>query len=150
MRRPWLGLEKERIEMAHVLIAEDEPTVRQSIVLMLTAFGHSVVEASSPREAERVAEVAVAAGRPFELLVVDYNFVGEDQDGVDLVTNYFDQYGLLPAIMLTASKDRDVREEALQAGVKEFVNKPVQSEPMRAAVERALDGRVTGRAVETK
>ena len=136
--------------MAHVLIAEDEPTVRQSIVLMLTAFGHSVVEASSPREAERVAEVAVAAGRPFELLVVDYNFVGEDQDGVDLVTNYFDQYGLLPAIMLTASKDRDVREEALQAGVKEFVNKPVQSEPMRAAVERALDGRVTGRAVETK
>lgn len=131
--------------MAHVLVAEDEPTVRQSIVLMLTALGHSAREASSPREAERVAEAAVAGGRPFDLLVVDYNFAGEDQDGIDLVETYFDQYGWLPAIMLTATKDRDVEAEALQAGVTKFLNKPVQAEAFRLVVEDALSAqRVPG------
>lgn len=136
--------------MAHVLVADDEPVVRQSVVLMLKALGHTFQEASSPREAERLAEAGVAAGQPFELLVVDYNFVGEDQDGIDLVENYFDQYGWLPAIMLTATTDRDVQHEARTAGVKEFLKKPVQVETFRTVLERALDGRPSGTTVDAR
>jgi CheY-like chemotaxis protein len=124
--------------MAHVLIADDEPVVRQSIALMLKAHGHTCAEAGSPREAERLAAAAAQQGAPFALLVVDYDFTGEDQDGIELVEALFAQHGRFPTVMLTASTNRDVRLDALDAGVTVFVNKPVQAEAFGVALAQAL------------
>ncbi|MEB3328683.1 MAG: response regulator [Candidatus Sericytochromatia bacterium] len=124
--------------MLHALIADDEPVVRQSIALMLKAQGHTYEAAGSPREAERLAEAARAEGRPYDMLVVDYHFVGEDLDGIELVEALFGLLGRLPTVMLTASTDPDVRKDALAAGVTVFVNKPVQAERFGAAVREAL------------
>ncbi|MEB3198150.1 MAG: response regulator [Candidatus Sericytochromatia bacterium] len=124
--------------MRHVLIADDEAIVRHSIALMLQALGHTYVEAGSPREATRLAAAAIAAGTPFGLLVVDYNFIGEDQDGIELVETLFARHGRLPTLMLTASTDPDVRQDALDAGVGLVLNKPVQAEPFRVALEQLL------------
>ncbi|MEB3221182.1 MAG: response regulator [Candidatus Sericytochromatia bacterium] len=124
--------------MAHVLIADDEPTVRQAIALMLKAQGHTFQEAGSPREAERLMATARQDGRTFDALVVDYDFAGEDLDGIELVETLFAQHGCLPTVMLTATTDRDVRLDAADAGVQVFINKPVQAEPFGAALRQAL------------
>jgi CheY-like chemotaxis protein len=45
----------------------------------------------------------------------------------------------VPVIAFSAHTAKDVREDALAAGCREFLTKPVNLEVLRAAVERCLD-----------
>ncbi|HET6964243.1 MAG TPA: response regulator [Acidimicrobiales bacterium] len=66
----------------HALIVDDNATNRRILREQLRSWGVTSVEAVDAYEAMRLAGEAVAAGRPFDLGVVDFNMPG--MDGIEL------------------------------------------------------------------
>ena len=107
---------RDRDEM--VLLVEDDPDLRVSVREMLTAFGHSVIEATSVDEAK-----ALAASVPDIGFVLSDVMLEGDAPGTELVT----ALSKLDVFLMTSLPQGDPRHaEALRAA-------PVLSKPFAAA-----------------
>lgn len=116
-----------------VLVVDDYDEVRALTKLAIESFGHRVVEAASGAEAVRVAQVESP-----DLILLDLSM--PNMDGFATIYRLRGLLGLrhVPVIALSAHTAREVREDALAAGCREFIPKPVLLERLRAAVERYL------------
>ena len=116
-----------------VLVVDDYDDVRVITRRALESFGYRVVEASSGAEAVRVAQ----AESP-DLILMDLSM--PNMDGFATIHRLRRQLGLrdVPVIALSAHTAREVREDALAAGCRDFITKPVQLESLKAVVERHL------------
>lgn len=76
-----------------VLVVEDEPFIRRSLVDMLIELGHEVVEAKNAADAFKS-----LSGAPFDILLTDVNLGG--QSGIDLAIQTRE---LLPGIKIIIS-----------------------------------------------
>ncbi len=76
-----------------------------------------------------------------DLIIVDLNM--PNMDGISFVKNLRNSYYNLdlPVVMLTTTSDGELKEEALEAGVNMFLNKPIQPEVLVHKIESLLDGR---------
>ena len=71
--------------MAHFLIADDVPKVRDSIRLLLEQQNHTYDEACDLIEImEAVEESESEEGEPFDLILLDYDF-GDGNTGFDAI-----------------------------------------------------------------
>ena len=116
--------------MARVLVAEDEVLIRVDVVETLEEGGHSVVgEASDGEQAIRLArEVAP------DLVVMDVKM--PKMDGLPAARQITADG---PAVLvLTAFSDKELVEEAADAGTIGYLVKPFQPPQLLAAVEVAL------------
>ena len=116
-----------------VLVVDDYDEVRDLTKRALESFGYRVVEAASGAEAVRVAQ----AESP-DLILMDLSM--PNMDGFATIHHLRRLLGLrdVPVIALSAHTAREVREDAIAAGCREFITKPVLLERLRAAVERHL------------
>jgi len=116
-----------------VLVVDDYDDVRAITKKALESFGHRVVEAASGAEAVRVAQ----AESP-DLILMDLSM--PYMDGFATIHRLRKLIGLrdVPILALSAHTAREVREDALAAGCREYITKPVLLERLRAAVERHL------------
>lgn len=116
-----------------VLIVDDYDDVRSLTKKALESFGYRVVEASSGTEAVRMAQ----AESP-DLILMDLSM--PNMDGFATIHQLRRLLGLrdVPVIALSAHTAREVREDALAAGCREFITKPVLLDRLKAAVERHL------------
>jgi AmiR/NasT family two-component response regulator len=127
----------ERSEMARVLVAEDEVLIRVDIVETLEEGGHSVVGEAGD------GEQAVKLSRELhpDLVVMDVKM--PKMDGV-VAARHISHDG--PAVLvLTAFSDKELVEEAADAGSIGYLVKPFQPAQLLAAVEVAL-----ARAADTR
>lgn len=69
-------------------------------------------------------------------MVVDVRMAG--MSGVDLLRHLAAAGAAVPAIMLTAHADDETRRRSLEAGALAFLEKPVRSDALLAAVRTAL------------
>lgn len=110
-----------------VLVADDDKAIRMLLKAMLAEGGYEVVEAGNGQEAfERALEV-----RP-HLLVADWMM--PEMDGIEL-TRALRQTKLGRAIyilILTAIESEEKLVEAFDAGVDDFVNKPLNARVLGA------------------
>lgn len=121
--------------MTHrILIADDEPTVREVVRRYLEREDFEVVEAADGPSA--LAEVGKGG---IDLLVLDLMLPGID--GVEL-THRLRQPGSgsegLPIIMLTAKTTEHDRIEGLEAGADDYVTKPFSPQELVARVRAVL------------
>ena len=116
-----------------VLVVDDYDDVRAITKKALESFGYRVIEAGSGAEAVRVAQ----AESP-DLILMDLSM--PNMDGFATIHHLRRLLGLrdVPVIALSAHTAREVREDALAAGCREFITKPVLLERLKAAVERYL------------
>jgi len=116
-----------------VLVVDDYDDVRAITKKALETLGYRVVEAASGAEAVRVAQ----ADSP-DLILMDLSM--PNMDGFATIHHLRRLLGLrdVPVIALSAHTAREVREDALAAGCREFITKPVLLERLKAAVERYL------------
>jgi CheY-like chemotaxis protein len=112
-----------------VLIVEDEPTVSLLLQDMLRDMGHTV---SGVAPSVRTA-VAVAAGAPSDLAIVDVGLVGDGGDGVDAAIALRRRFGV-PSLLMTGASFSHVGERLKAARSVGFLQKPCSY----ADVERAL------------
>jgi response regulator NasT len=121
----------ETAVLARVVIAEDEAIIRLDLKEILTSAGYDVVgESGRGDEAVRL----VAEHRP-DLAILDIKMPG--MDGLRAAREITSQYQVA-VMLLTAFSQRDLIEEARDAGVAAYLVKPFQARQLLPAVAGVL------------
>lgn len=123
--------------MKKILIVDDSATIRSLIGLVLKKRDYSILEANDGLDAiEKLSENEV------DLIIVDLNM--PNMDGLEFVRTIRANYYTMdtPVIMLTTTKDENIRKEAIRAGVNLFLNKPCDPELLLFKVESLIKGGV--------
>ncbi len=122
--RPGLGLD--------VLVAEDNVIAAKVIATFLSKLGHRVALAKNGEESlERV------RGRRFDIAFIDLRM--PKIDGLEFTRAYRAEETAdrrLPIIALTANAAEEMRQETLEAGMDDFLTKPVAPEELDEIIRR--------------
>lgn len=127
--------------MTHVLIVEDDPLLRRSLTLNLTARGYTVDETGNGEDALRL------AGRRLpDVVFVDLGL--PSISGLDVIVG-LRAFTSVPVIVLSARGAERDKVEALDAGATDYVTKPFGIEELLARLRvaeriRGEQQRVTG------
>src|SRR5262245_25338834 len=116
---------------ATVLVVDDEPLIRWSLVNRLKEEGFRALEASTASEA--VAQHRDGA----DLVLLDYAL--PDANGLQVLKQIKETDPDTLVIMLTANTDVGVAVEAMKAGAFHYANKPFDLDEMMLLVEKALE-----------
>ncbi|MCL2652382.1 MAG: response regulator [Propionibacteriaceae bacterium] len=126
---------------ARVVVAEDEALIRLDLVELLNDEGYEVVGQASD------GETAVAMARELEpdLVVMDVKM--PVMSGIEAAEIISDER-IAPVVMLTAFSQRDLVEQAREAGAMAYVVKPFDASDVVPAIEMAMARFAELRAVE--
>ena len=114
-----------------VLIAEDEALIRLDLAEMLREEGYEVVgEAGDGQEAVELAEKLTP-----DLVIMDVKM--PRRDGIDAAAEIATKR-IAPIVVLTAFSQRDLVEQARQAGAMAYVVKPFDASDVVPAIEIAM------------
>jgi two-component system sensor histidine kinase/response regulator len=121
-----------------VLVAEDNPFNQQLVELLLRRQGHDIRVVSDGREA-----LAVLEQDRFDLMLLDVHMPGCDGFQVIEALRRREQAtgGHLPVIALTARAMKSDRERCLQAGMDDYLAKPIAAAELVRVMDRVLAGR---------
>jgi CheY-like chemotaxis protein len=126
------GEQADGVARPRILLAEDDPSLREMVLDILTDAGYEVVAAANGREAlERLAD-----GR-FDLLLVDEVMPGAT--GRELLARLRARGSSTPALLWSGHAALS-EEERARLGVVEVLRKPVGLRALEEAVRRALGG----------
>ena len=122
--------------IAHVLLVDDEPTLREPLAEYLTGQGFRVSEAQSAAAARTL----LLAEHP-DIALVDIMMPGED--GLSLTRHLIEAQDM-PVILLTAKGEATDRIVGLEIGADDYVTKPFEPRELVARIRSVL--RRAGRA----
>ncbi|HKJ76916.1 MAG TPA: phosphate regulon transcriptional regulator PhoB [Gammaproteobacteria bacterium] len=116
-----------------ILLVEDEPAIREMVVMALTRNGYEVEEAGDAR----AAEVRLADRLP-DLILLDWMLPGTS--GMELARRLRrDAYTEdVPIIMLTARTEEDDRVRGLEVGADDYITKPFSNRELAARIKAVL------------
>ncbi|NOZ02877.1 MAG: response regulator [Deltaproteobacteria bacterium] len=116
-----------------ILIVDDEEVNRRILMAALAPLGHEVVTASNGLEAMR--EVR---DNPPDVILLDV--IMPEMDGYEVVRNLKgkDEFRFIPIVMVSGLKDEKARVTAFEAGVDDFLIKPVGRTEIKARVGSLL------------
>jgi CheY-like chemotaxis protein len=119
-----------------VLLVEDNPVNMLIAAAMLERWGMRVTQAEDGRQALDVLERAAADGRPMHAVLMDLQMpVMSGHEAARILRTQ--AWGRdVPVIALTAAALVSERDEALRAGMDDFLTKPIDAEKLRATLER--------------
>ncbi len=123
-----------RLRGARVLMAEDNAVNMMIAVAMLELWGVRVAQAVDGRAAVDAVHAAARAGEPFDAVVMDVQMpiMGGHEAARELRRHY--SAAVLPILALTAAALVSERDEALAAGMNEFLTKPIDATKLRQAL----------------
>jgi two-component system cell cycle response regulator CpdR len=119
--------------MAHILIAEDEGSLRKLLARALAEDGHTVVTACDGAEA---IEALANDGGKFDLLLTDINM--PVMDGIALALAAGRDHPQMAILLMTGYADQRERAHGLEALIRDVITKPFSVADIRRTVERAL------------
>jgi two-component system response regulator AtoC len=126
---------------ATILVADDEPTIRNNLRLLLESEGHAVREARDGGEAARALHDPAIA-----LAVLDLKM--PVQDGMEVLRGHADRLEEVPIIVLTAYGGSKAAIEAMKLGAFDYITKPFDFDEVLFSVRRALTQRALVAQVE--
>lgn len=118
-------------DLAHILIAEDEPSVRDFVIRALETQGHECKGVEDGGAALSALEI-----KPYDLLLTD--IVMPVMDGIALALKASALYPDLKILLMTGFAHERQRAHNLDALVHEVVSKPFTLDEINKAVERTL------------
>jgi PAS domain S-box-containing protein len=121
-----------------VLLVEDNPVNMMIAVALLEQWGVRVTQASDGRQAVAAVQAAAHDGRPFDAVLMDVQMPVMSGYEATRVLRASWSASELPVIALTAAALVSEREQALAAGMDDFVTKPVDAQRLHAALTAAL------------
>lgn len=117
--------------MARILLVDDSKFQRKCMSGMLRNLGHDVSEAEDGEKGLQMLETA----KP-DLIITD--LLMPVLDGISLLRGLNERHCPAPAIVVSADIQEPTRQECLQLGAKAFLNKPVNSATLEAAINPFL------------
>ncbi len=120
-----------------VLVVDDNPHSRESLCDAASIIGYNAVSCGSGREA-----LDLLGKQSFDVVVTDLQMPG--MDGLELVRQVRAQHEKTQIIMVTAHGSIHTAVEAMRFGALDYLEKPVQVEPLESAIRRAIDTTTRG------
>ena len=117
-----------------ILIVEDEPAIREMLVMTLEMAGFESLQAADVSEAHR----QVVDHRP-ALILLDWMLPG-DKSGIDFCRMLKNDALLaeIPVIMLTAKSEEDSKVHGLDAGADDYMTKPFSTRELISRIKAVL------------
>lgn len=122
-----------------VLVAEDDDAMRALLTQVLTRAGHQVVAVEDGFELSDYVELTAARGGPLpapDVILSDVRMPG--RSGLDVLARARAAGLSCPVVLLSAFADAQTREAARRLGAWVLLDKPVEMDAVRAAVEAAV------------
>lgn len=117
-----------------VLIVEDEPFQRGMLRDFLVGKGHVVMEAESGEQALRLFENGA-----FDLLLLDLRMA--DMNGLEVLRRVKELNPETDALVITAYGTIETAVEAMKAGARDYITKPVDLEELALVIEQISQSR---------
>lgn len=111
----------------HILIIDDEATLRQTMARILLRAGFEVTTVASGKET-----LSIIKEHSFDLVYLDIRM--PDMNGLEVLKTIHTQYPEMPVILFTAQPDLHSAVEALRLGATDYLMKPLKPE---AVIERS-------------
>lgn len=128
----------------YVMVADDDPSVRSALALLLKRVGLRVVSAATPAEVLS----AVRDDAP-ALILMDMNFSGSTSgdDGLELIAKVKVLAPSVAVILITAWGSIPLAVEGMRLGAADFLTKPWRNDMLLKSVATALQLRKSDEAV---
>lgn len=120
--------------MAHILLAEDEASVREFVLRFLQMHGHTVAEAEDGAVAAEL-----LAGEDFDLVLTDIRM--PVMDGISLALKAKDKNPDLPVLLMTGYADESHRAQNLSVLIEGLLQKPFNKDQLLKMVTDVLTGK---------
>ena len=117
--------------MKRILVAEDERTIREFVVINLQRAGYETFEAESGDEALEIYE---REGRRFDMAVLDIMMPGK-MDGLAVCKEIRKNDSSIGIILLTAKTQEMDKISGLMMGADDYVTKPFSPSELVARVD---------------
>ncbi len=138
---------RTRVAPATILVAEDDPDVRNAIREILAADGYEVVEApDGERALEALARAADQEGALPDVVLLDFVMPGFSGLGILRVMRRFERTP--PTIVMTAFVDPSVETFARALGAFRVLRKPIDERVLREVVLEAASRISRGSAAD--
>src|SRR5678815_5953442 len=115
----------------HILIIDDEASLRQTLARILQRDGYEVTSVASGTEG-----ISLITQLPFDLVYLDIRM--PDMNGLDVLKTVHAQLPELPVILFTAQPDLHSAVEALRRGAIDYLMKPLKPETVLARTRTIL------------
>jgi DNA-binding NtrC family response regulator len=120
-----------------ILIADDQPDIRNALQLLLGEEGYDVGAAASPGELLELLE-----RRDFDVAMIDLNYTRDTtsgQEGLELLERIRAIDPTLPVLVITGWGSVTGAVEAMRRGARDYIEKPWDDEKLLAAVGTQLE-----------
>ena len=128
-----------------ILVADDQPAVREALRILLVNEGYRVELATSPREVLRLVRE-----QEFALALLDLNYARDTtsgEEGLELIQQLQKIEGAPPLLVMTAWATVDLAVAAMRNGARDFIQKPWDNARVLAIIQTQLQvAAVTRRA----
>ncbi|WP_239616226.1 response regulator transcription factor [Cohnella mopanensis] len=114
----------------HIVVADDDPSIRELLRLVLSKEGYVVLEAEDGAQASRLCE-----REQVHLAIVDVMMPGVD--GLELCREIREHYDI-PVIMLTAKGQLEDKEQGYLAGTDDYMVKPFEPKELLFRIKALL------------
>jgi len=125
-------LEQEPMEQKVVLVVEDDPTVGESIRLLLKKRGYGILLASNGKEA-----LSLFRQETVDLVITD--LIMPKMDGIELLGEVKHLRPETEVIVISAQGTIEKAVQAMKLGAFDFIEKPINPRVISLVVERALE-----------
>ena len=116
--------------MKRVLVVDDEPGLRQSLGLLLSDSGYTVIaEQNGRRGLER------ATAEPFDVILCDVRM--PEMDGLTFLRNYRERGGGAMVIVMSAYGGEDAAIAAMKEGAYDYIPKPFRPDEVVLTLRKA-------------
>jgi DNA-binding NtrC family response regulator len=122
---------------ARVLVADDQPDVREALRLLLKNEGFEIQTATSPAEI-----LAALESREFDIVLMDLNYARDTTsgaEGLDVLNRIQAMDSALPVVVMTAWGSVQVAVEAMRRGARDFIQKPWENARLLAIVRTQIE-----------
>jgi PAS domain S-box-containing protein len=128
----------DALQGTRVLMVEDNPVNMMIGVALLERWGAIVDQAGDGTGALQAVDVAHQSGNPFDIVLMDVQMPG--MSGHDVTRRLRQRYSreALPIVALTAAALVSEREDAMKAGMNDFLTKPIDADRLRHTLQRVL------------
>lgn len=122
-----------------IVVVEDQPHPRDAIVMQLNGAGARAIGCASAEELDDLL-AAVETGTVVEpdLLLLDLTLPG--RSGMDTLHHLraLARWSALPVVVVSADDEGEVIDEALRAGCRGYLSKPVRAQHLIATCARVM------------
>ncbi|MCI5044701.1 MAG: ATP-binding protein [Aquisalinus sp.] len=146
---PQEEVEPEKKTNLTILAAEDNPVNQQIVTAFVTAAGHDITVVDNGSEAVEAAYI-----KDYDVILMDVQMpVMDGMQATRRIRSFQGSRGKIPIVALTANAMEGDRERYLEAGMTDYISKPLNPEKLEEVLNRVLEGDIadaaTKRSAET-